>query len=309
MLGAGSVINRAVRSTSSIFRLLIGGKKFAYHSSGGSIYRQWSDLTVCKRDVPEVHRRRLEIERKLEEFLSSTGQLTPARLRAISRARSQDRPECLAIRSDRRRWDNERRKKLRPKLLADRRGRSAPLQARISGVRVQFCRRLSGCNSWRISITSSSGLSMSSPPLFSVIIPTYDRLELLKRALQSVKEQSFSDYEIVVVDDGSKDGTSEWLAENRVLGYEKYGNQIRVPALQGMPACRTTFGEYCACLDSDDVWFPWTLDIYRDAIERFGRPAFLAGKPQVFSEETDLVPVKLEPPRHREIPGLPCIRR
>jgi glycosyltransferase involved in cell wall biosynthesis len=68
-------------------RLLTGGKKFAYHSSGGSIYRQWSDQTVCKRDIPEVHRRRLEIERKLEEFLSSTGQLTPARLRAISQAR------------------------------------------------------------------------------------------------------------------------------------------------------------------------------------------------------------------------------
>lgn len=68
-------------------RLLIGGKKFAYHSSGGSIYRQWSDQTVCKRDIPELHRRRLEIERTLEEFLSRTGQLTQMRLRAISQAR------------------------------------------------------------------------------------------------------------------------------------------------------------------------------------------------------------------------------
>jgi len=68
-------------------RLLIGGKKFAYHSSGGSIYRQWSDQTVCRRDISEVHRRRLEIERNLEEFLSRTGQLTPMRLRAISQAR------------------------------------------------------------------------------------------------------------------------------------------------------------------------------------------------------------------------------
>lgn len=68
-------------------RLLTGGKTFAYHSSGGSIYRQWSDQTVCKRDIPEVHRRRLEIENKLEEFLSATGQLTPTRLNAISQAR------------------------------------------------------------------------------------------------------------------------------------------------------------------------------------------------------------------------------
>lgn len=68
-------------------RLLIGGKKFAYHSSGGSIYRQWSDQTVCRRDISEVHRRRLEIERNLERFLSRTGQLIPMRLRAISQAR------------------------------------------------------------------------------------------------------------------------------------------------------------------------------------------------------------------------------
>lgn len=68
-------------------RLLTGGKRFAYHAAGGSIYRQWSDQTVCRRDIPEVHRRRLEIERNLEEFLSRTGQLTPPRLRAISQAR------------------------------------------------------------------------------------------------------------------------------------------------------------------------------------------------------------------------------
>jgi glycosyltransferase involved in cell wall biosynthesis len=68
-------------------RLLMGGKRFAYHSSGGAIYRQWSDQTVCKRDISEVHRRRLEIERNLHEFLCNTSQLTPTRLRAISQAR------------------------------------------------------------------------------------------------------------------------------------------------------------------------------------------------------------------------------
>jgi hypothetical protein len=68
-------------------RLLIGGKRFAYHSSGGAIYRQWSEQTVCKRDISEVHRRRLEIERDLQEFLRKTNQLTLKRLRAISQAR------------------------------------------------------------------------------------------------------------------------------------------------------------------------------------------------------------------------------
>jgi glycosyltransferase involved in cell wall biosynthesis len=68
-------------------RLLVGGKTFAYHPTGGAIYRQWSDQTVCKRDISEVHRQRLKIERDLEDFLRNTHQLTPDRLRAVNQAR------------------------------------------------------------------------------------------------------------------------------------------------------------------------------------------------------------------------------
>ena len=48
-------------------------------------------------------------------------------------------------------------------------------------------------------------------PLFSVIIPTYNRRELLRQALASIWTQTFTDYEAIVVDDGSTDGTWEEL--------------------------------------------------------------------------------------------------
>jgi len=48
-------------------------------------------------------------------------------------------------------------------------------------------------------------------PLFSVIIPTYNRLALLQRTLDSVWAQRFTDFEVAVVDDGSTDGPAEWL--------------------------------------------------------------------------------------------------
>jgi len=51
------------------------------------VYRQWSTETVCKRDISEVHRRRREIEQRLEDHLRGKKQLTLARLRAISQAR------------------------------------------------------------------------------------------------------------------------------------------------------------------------------------------------------------------------------
>jgi glycosyltransferase involved in cell wall biosynthesis len=68
-------------------RLLIGNKRFAYCPSNGAVYRQWSNSTVCKQDISEVHRRRLEIEQRLEDHLREKKQLTSERLRAINQAR------------------------------------------------------------------------------------------------------------------------------------------------------------------------------------------------------------------------------
>jgi glycosyltransferase involved in cell wall biosynthesis len=68
-------------------RLLMAGKKFSYCDSGGAVYRQWSDQTVCRRDIPLVNRQRLEIKRRAEAFLRSRRELTPQRLAALNTAR------------------------------------------------------------------------------------------------------------------------------------------------------------------------------------------------------------------------------
>jgi hypothetical protein len=68
-------------------RLLIAGMKFKCCPFDGAVYRRWSDATVSKKDIKEVHRRRLEIEQKIEDHLRRTNQLTSERMRAISQAR------------------------------------------------------------------------------------------------------------------------------------------------------------------------------------------------------------------------------
>lgn len=117
---------------------------------------------------------------------------------------------------------------------------------------------------------------MISKMLFSVIIPTYNRVDLLRRALESVWAQNFYDYEIVVADDGSRDGTINYL--------ESLGEKVRAfrQANAGPGAARNLAasharGEYLAFLDSDDVWFPSTLGHYANAILDFDRPAVVAG--------------------------------
>jgi len=124
-------------------------------------------------------------------------------------------------------------------------------------------------------------------PFFSVIIPTYNRTALLREALNSVFVQTFKDFEVIVVDDGSTDGT---LEELQALGsrVRSLRQQNAGPGAARNLGAQYATGEYLAFLDSDDLWFPWTLETYRQLIARHQRPAFLAGKPLRFRKDKDL---------------------
>jgi glycosyltransferase involved in cell wall biosynthesis len=74
-------------------RLLMANKRFEYCPESGSVYRQWSESTVCKRDKSLTYRQRLAIKNQLEEHLRGTHQLTQERLHAINQARF----ECARI--------------------------------------------------------------------------------------------------------------------------------------------------------------------------------------------------------------------
>jgi glycosyltransferase involved in cell wall biosynthesis len=90
-------------------------------------------------------------------------------------------------------------------------------------------------------------------PKISVIIPTYDRAHCIKDAIDSVLAQSFQDFELIVVDDGSTDNTAELLAGCKdCLRYIKQENGGAAHARNaGIKASR---GEWIAFLDSDDTW-------------------------------------------------------
>ena len=89
----------------------------------------------------------------------------------------------------------------------------------------------------------------------SVIISTYNRKHTLKRAIQSVYIQSLPPFEIIVVDDGSNDGTKEWVKQ-KYPGikyiYQK-NSGVSSARNKGIKIAR---GDWIALLDSDDEWLP-----------------------------------------------------
>ena len=131
-------------------------------------------------------------------------------------------------------------------------------------------------------------------PLFSIIIPTYNRLPYLKRTLDSIWEQSFTDFEIIVVDDGSTDGTVDCL---RGLGgrVKLLRQENRGPGAARNLGIEHARGEYIAFLDSDDLWFPWTLKTYAAIVEKTGSPAFISGNHIRFSQEAAIEKVSESP--------------
>lgn len=98
-------------------------------------------------------------------------------------------------------------------------------------------------------------------PKVSVIIPTYNRLPMLKEAVHSVLAQDYEDMELIVVDDGSTDGTGE-----EIKGYGGRVRLIQFSTNKGVSAARNkgilnARGKYIAFLDSDDLWVKGKMKI------------------------------------------------
>lgn len=113
------------------------------------------------------------------------------------------------------------------------------------------------------------------PPVVSVVIPTKDRADMLPQTLDSVLAQTYPHWQLIVVDDGSTDGTDavleRYAADERVV-------LLRHETARGVAAARNTglaaaTGRYIAYLDSDNTWFPDFLELMVRYLLRTGRAA------------------------------------
>jgi glycosyltransferase involved in cell wall biosynthesis len=144
-------------------------------------------------------------------------------------------------------------------------------------------------------------------PLVSVIIPTYNRADLVRQAVASVKAQTFRDFEIVVVDDGGTAGACGVLSAGPELRVLRHPGRRGVAAARnlGVAAAR---GQWLAFLDSDDLWLP-------DKLAR--QILLLEGQPELLICQTEETWVRQgvrvnKPAAHRKVTGqifLPSLAR
>lgn len=104
---------------------------------------------------------------------------------------------------------------------------------------------------------------------FSVIIPVYNRRQWVGRAIRSVLEQTYGDWELVVVDDASEDDSADFVAGE----FGEAVDLIRMSENRGVSAARNrgierARGEWLAFLDSDDEWLPQKLEKQRAELEQ-----------------------------------------
>lgn len=112
--------------------------------------------------------------------------------------------------------------------------------------------------------------------LISIIIPVYNREFTVGRAIQSVLNQTYSNFELIIVDDASTDGTAEIInsfQDSRIRFFQLKKNQ-------GAPAARNfginqANGEWIAFQDSDDVWLPDKLEKQIEIIKKLKKPCIV----------------------------------
>ncbi len=107
---------------------------------------------------------------------------------------------------------------------------------------------------------------------FSIVIPTYNRAHLIGRTIDSVLSQTYSHWELLIVDDGSSDNTEEtvkpYLSDNRIKYIYQQNAKESAARNHGM---RLAQGDFLCLLDSDDIYHANHLQVLFDRIEKENR--------------------------------------
>lgn len=114
-------------------------------------------------------------------------------------------------------------------------------------------------------------------PCVSIVMPTFNRVDTIRRAIESVQKQTFGDWELIVVDDGSQDGTAQAITgmDSRMRLFQQPNQGVAVARNTGLANAR---GQFIAFLDSDDEWLPFHLELSLAFLNSHPEEAFVSNE-------------------------------
>jgi glycosyltransferase involved in cell wall biosynthesis len=137
-------------------------------------------------------------------------------------------------------------------------------------------------------------------PKVSVVIPTYNRAHLLTECIESALAQTFRDFEIIIIDDGSTDNTSQVVSAFPVRYIHQQNQGVSVARNKGIELSR---GEYIAFLDSDDTLLKNALEEGVEVLDKNPDVGFSYGQMYIMDEKGHILGLQKAPLKHS------CVRR
>jgi len=126
-------------------------------------------------------------------------------------------------------------------------------------------------------------------PKVSVVIPTYNYGHFLGEAIQSVLDQTFADFELIIVDDGSTDNTKEVVSSFQDKRVKYIYQKNRGLAASRNTGIKASCGEYIAFLDSDDKWLPENLEVMVNRLDSRPDIALVCSDVNVYDDATGAI--------------------
>ena len=140
---------------------------------------------------------------------------------------------------------------------------------------------------------------MKNTPLVSVIIPTYNKAQFLKKALESILNQTYREVEVILINDGSTDNTAEIVKsfnDPRII-YVWQGN--KGPAVARNTGIKKAKGKYVAFLDSDDLWLKEKLEKQVEFMEKNPEVGLLGTACYEINDKGEVIGKKIFPIKNK----------
>lgn len=143
---------------------------------------------------------------------------------------------------------------------------------------------------------------LSKVPTLSVCIPAYNRQHVIRQAIESVLSQDFTDFELIILDDGSTDDTLTEVAQitDPRIRIERNGQNLGIPASR-QNCLNLARGKYLAWLDSDDIMAPKRLSRQVNWLDRHPETASLGGWVKTFHDDNAPGKLLIKPLTHAHL--------